>query len=115
VAWDTPLPSFITSTQYLTRYMDNLSRTYTTFAEFNAGTKNGVSVNYTNGDPVDGDITLGGGGYGDWCQPDLTLAQVDLPKSGVANALTVIPASGTSPGYALPAPEIMLPVSHLPK
>jgi hypothetical protein len=102
VAWNTPLPSFITSTQYLTRYMDNLSQTYTTYTEFDAGTKSGISVNHTTPPlvPDDGDITLGGGGSGDWCQPDLTLAQVDLPKSGVANALTVIPASGTSPGYA---------------
>lgn len=38
-----------------------------------------------------GEITLGAGGKGDWCAPDLTIAAVNLPKSGVANAVSAIP------------------------
>jgi hypothetical protein len=100
VSWTTPFTSSVSSTAYLTRYLDNLTYIETTYAQFDAGTKSGTSVNYTGGSPTDGEITLGGGGHGDWCTPDLTLAQVDLPKSGVANALTAIPATSENPGYA---------------
>jgi len=34
---------------------------------------------------------LGAGGSGDWCSPNLTISAVDLPKNGVANAISAIP------------------------
>ena len=37
-----------------------------------------------------GEITLGSGGAGAWCSPELTIAALDLPKSGAANAVTAI-------------------------
>ncbi|MEK9201307.1 MAG: hypothetical protein AAB909_05040, partial [Patescibacteria group bacterium] len=96
ISWSSPFLSSVSSTQYLTRYLDNLAFTETTQAQFDAGTKQGVATTNVSG----GEIVLSGGGHGDWCQPDLTLAQVDLPKNGVANALTAIPATASSPGYA---------------
>lgn len=86
VSWDTPRPSSLSMTTYLSRYLENITYTETLFAEFNAGDQDGVTVTSTNG----GEIILGSGGSGDWCAPDLTLASVDLPKSGVANAITAI-------------------------
>ncbi|MDP2585654.1 MAG: hypothetical protein Q8P29_02120, partial [Candidatus Levybacteria bacterium] len=40
-------------------------------------------------DTAGGEVTLGAGGHGNWCAPgDYVLAQMDLPKSGVANAIS---------------------------
>ncbi|MCX6793908.1 MAG: hypothetical protein NTY06_02270, partial [Candidatus Gottesmanbacteria bacterium] len=42
-------------------------------------------------DTWDGEVTLGAGGKGDWCEPNLSIAALDLPKNGVANAVSAIP------------------------
>lgn len=84
VSWDKPLPSTVSSQAYLTRF-GNLTFTQTTESELNQGTKNGVVVTNTAG----GEVVLGAGGGGDWCSPSQSiLAQFDLPKNGVANALS---------------------------
>lgn len=90
VSWSSPIPSSVTTDSYLTRHK-NFSHIETTVADFTAGISNqsttGVTITNTNG----GEIILGaGGGNGDWCQPNLTLAQLDLPKNGVANAVSAI-------------------------
>ncbi len=71
---------------YLTRYLDNLIFTQTLQSEFDFGTKMGTITTNTTG----GEITLGAGGYGDWCNPNLNLGSLDLPKNGVANAISAI-------------------------
>ena len=86
VSWNTPLPNQVQAVMYLTRYLDNLNYVQTTEAEFNTGTKTGTVVTNTAG----GEVTLAGGGSGNWCEPDLSISALDLPKSGVANALTAI-------------------------
>ena len=86
VSWTTPLPNQIVSEFYLSRYLDNLNYVQTTEAEFNTGTKTGTVVTNTAG----GEVTLAAGGSGNWCAPDLSISALDLPKSGVANALTAI-------------------------
>jgi type II secretory pathway pseudopilin PulG len=87
VSWGTPLATSIQSTIYLMR-LDNITYVETTEAQFNNGTKTGVAVTNTSG----GEITLGGGGQGDWCQPATPSGSLvlDLPKNGAANALTAI-------------------------
>jgi len=86
ISWTIPHASSIQSEFYLTRYKDNLSYTETTEAQFLLGDALDTAV--VNN--LDGEIILGSGGGGDWCAPDLTLSTLDLPKSGVANALTAI-------------------------
>lgn len=86
ISWNTPLPSNVQTTIYLTR-TDNLSYTETTDLQFNKGVPGGTSVIKTYGD---GEIILGSGGQGDWCKPNLSLQQLDLPKSGAANGLWAI-------------------------
>lgn len=86
VSWTTPRSSSATSTGYLTRYLDNLTLVQTTESDFTAGTLTGTAVTNTAG----GEVILGAGGYGDWCNPNLTIGSLDLPKSGVANAITAI-------------------------
>ena len=90
VSWGTPLSTSIQSTIYLMR-LDNITYVETTEAQFNNGTKTGVAVTNTSG----GEITLGGGGQGDWCQPATPSGSLvlDLPKNGVANALAAIEGS----------------------
>lgn len=90
VSWTNPIPSSVTADSYLTRHK-NLSHIETTVTDFTPGLSNssttGVAITNSSG----GEIVLGaGGGNGDWCQPNLTLAQLDLPKSGVANAISAI-------------------------
>lgn len=85
LSWSLPLPSSVQSSFYLTRF-DNLSYTQTTFADFDAGVKNGVVVTNTAG----GEVVLGAGGGGNWCEPSLNITPLDLPKQGVANAVTAI-------------------------
>ena len=96
VSWGTPLATSVSSSLYLTRYLDNLTDGDDTKAQFDQGITAGTAV--TEAD--DGEVVLSGGGHGDWCKPDLTLAQADLPKNGVANAVSAIPATETVPGYA---------------
>jgi len=86
VSWLTPLPTSITSTLYLTRYLDNATYIQTIEADFNTGEHTNTTVTNDNG----GEVTLGLGGGGNWCAPELTIATLDLPKGGVANSLTAI-------------------------
>ena len=81
VSWTQPQSSSVSSTTYLTRYLDNLTFTETTEAEFSAGTLTDVAVTNTNG----GEVVLGSGGFGDWCRPsDYIVGNLDLPNSGDA-------------------------------
>lgn len=90
VSWSSPIPLSVSAVSYLTRHINQL-RQETTVADFTPGATNsattGIAITSTNG----GEIVLGaGGGGGDWCAPTLTLATLDLPKSGVANAISAI-------------------------
>lgn len=86
VSWSTPHASSVATTTYLSRYINNAIYTQTTQADFNAGTKTGVTVTNTSG----GEVVLGAGGNGDWCAPAPVVASFDLPKQGVANAISAI-------------------------
>lgn len=92
LSWNSPLFSSITSTLYLTRYI-NASYTETTQAQFNTGiTKNGIAITNNNG----GEATLGAGnGNGnDWCAPgNSVLAKADLPGNGVTIAISATSSS----------------------
>jgi hypothetical protein len=85
VSWNTPLLSSVTSTLYLSRFINN-SLIQTTEADFSAGTHADTITTNTAG----GEVTLGAGGSGNWCDPNLSIAGLDLPKNGVANAITAI-------------------------
>jgi type II secretory pathway pseudopilin PulG len=86
VSWGLPIVSSVIESFYITR-LTNISWIQTTQADFDGGTKNGVITT----DTWDGEVTLGAGGKGDWCGPNLSIAAVNLPKSGVANAVSAIP------------------------
>ncbi len=101
ISWTMPYVSSINSTLYLTR-TKNQTFTHTTQADFNAGTASNSAVVSSGGSLTDGQVQLAasvgsGGGIGsggpssDWCVPNLSITALDLPKSGVANAISAIP------------------------
>ncbi len=87
VSWPGTITRSVVSTVYLTRYLGNATWVQTTKAEFDTGTKNSVTTTSVSG----GEIALGAGGKADWCAPNLSIAALDLPKNGVANAISAVP------------------------
>ena len=95
ISWSTPRNSSIDHVTYMTRFRDNLSYIETTKTQFNNDPTHlslfdkTTAVN-TSGSliPDDGEIDMGLGGLSDWCNPNLSITVFDLPKSGVANAIS---------------------------
>lgn len=86
VTWGSPYPSSVSSVMYLTRYLNNSAHLQTSFSDFIAGSASGTAVVNNNG----GEVVLGAGGRADWCNPNLSITALDLPKSGVANSISAI-------------------------
>ncbi len=87
IAWNQPFPSAVQSDFYLTRYLENETYIQTRKVEdFDTGTLTDVITTQDD----DGEVTLGAGGSGSWCAPSTPVEELDLPKNGVANALTAI-------------------------
>lgn len=85
VSWTLPYSSSVTSTMYVTRFINNAANTQTSVADFNLGTQSSTVVTNQSG----GEITLGaGGGGGDWCNPTLSITTVDLSRQGVPTAIS---------------------------
>ncbi len=90
VSWSQPLISRLTSTTYVTRYLDNLSFTHSTLTDFEqAGhvNQNTVIVSApTEEEPDNAFIRLSplGTGRGNWCEPNPSFVEFDL--SGQAQA-----------------------------
>lgn len=86
ISWGQPYVSSVNSSLYITRYLENNSFIQTSAADFDTGSKSGTTVTNTSG----GEVILGAGGQGDWCNPNLSIAALNLPKSGVVNTLSAI-------------------------
>lgn len=85
VLWQALATSTVGTTLYLSRFT-NETYTETSQADFEAGTPTDVVITNTAG----GEVTLAAGGNADWCEPELTINPVNLPKQGVANGVTAI-------------------------
>jgi len=86
VSWSSPRPSSVESILFIAR-TDNVSYLETTDVDFEDGDKGGTSVVKSYGN---GEIILGSGGQGHWCSPNISQTTLDLPKNGVANAISAI-------------------------
>ncbi len=86
ISWNTPRFSLVEERMFITRYRDNLAYIQTTKSDFDTGDFVGTNAVNNSG----GEVVLGSGGKASWCGPTLTIAALDLPKNGVANALTAI-------------------------
>jgi hypothetical protein len=89
VSWGLPLFSEEFIELYLTRYQENLSIIHTTTDDFLelGHVRENVDVTSLDG----GALKLGvsGSGFSNWCEPS-AITELDLPKNGVARALTAI-------------------------
>lgn len=85
VSWSGLYPGSLTQNQYFSRYPHNNTWLQTYDTDFNKGKLTGTVVTKM----YDGEVTLGAGGHGDWCKPAYD-TQLDLPRQGVANAVTAI-------------------------
>jgi type II secretory pathway pseudopilin PulG len=98
LSWNVPKESSISSTEYLTRYLDNLSYEETSEAQFSLGTLETVAVTNNNG----GEVVLGAGGNADWCKPsDFIQAELDLPQNGAVRDVKAVEGkafTGTNSG-----------------
>ncbi len=90
ISWDQPLISSLTSSLYMTRYLDNLSLIHTTVADFeqtgHVVDNIEIILDPTVEEPDNAYIQLSpfGTGRGNWCEPDPNFVQFDL--SGQAEA-----------------------------
>lgn len=75
VSWIKPLAASVTSTTYLTRYLDNLSFVQTTLADFTSDTRVNTDVTNTSG----GEVQLGLNTKAKWCSPEFSSTTIDLP------------------------------------
>ncbi|MBP7967315.1 type II secretion system protein [Candidatus Woesebacteria bacterium] len=82
VSWANPIASTLSSSLYLSRYLDNAAYTQTTKADFDTGTKSNVQTTNTAG----GEVTLATNVKGKWCEPQLAPVTIDLP--GIPRAVT---------------------------
>lgn len=98
VSWTTPIASFVRADYYLMRF-ENRTWLQTLVSDFTPGVQSGTTITDTGG----GEIILASGGQAlsDWCEPALTLSSIDLPKSGVANAISADVGAGTSPNQVI--------------
>ena len=89
VSWNTPFAASVETSLILTRHT-NIQKIFTTDTDFLPGILTHVAIKKI----IDGEIVLGStGGKGDWCNPSLSLTQLDLPKQGVAKAIAAIPGN----------------------
>lgn len=97
VSWTVPRETSLSTTLYLSRF-DNDVYQETTEDQFENGSLEGTEITNTAG----GELTLGTGGHGDWCRPtDFIVGQLDLPHTGDARDVKVIPGkafTGTHTG-----------------
>lgn len=88
VSWNKPYSSSVSSSTYLTRYLNNTTFTDTSEADFNriGSVRNGTIILNNQG----GEIALPSKGTGLWCTPNITASTLDLPKNGVAKPISAI-------------------------
>ncbi len=80
ISWSNPIPSNITSTMYLTRYLENGAYQQTTKAEFDTGILSNLQTTLDN----DGEIKLASNTKAKWCDPHLSPVTIDLPGKPIA-------------------------------
>ncbi len=75
VSWNNTIPTSVSTTFYLTRYVGNTNIVQTTQADFTAGIISGVQVTNVNG----GEVKLANNNKAKWCSPELSQTTIDLP------------------------------------
>lgn len=90
VSWNSPFAVSVTTTTYLARFTNKFYQ-QTTTTDFNSGTNTGTIVLSTPNSSLanDGQIQLGAGGTGNWCNPNQTpIVKFDLTGQSVPTAIS---------------------------
>lgn len=93
ISWTIPYASSISSTLYLTRYLDNLVYLQTTQADFNTDTLNQLSVTNTAG----GEVQISNNTKAKWCLPSFASSTIDLPDGPPVAVSATASATVTTP------------------
>ncbi len=75
VSWNNVIPTNVSTTFLLSRYVGNTSTVQTTQADFNAGVLNSVQTTTVNG----GEVKLANNNKAKWCSPEISQTTIDLP------------------------------------
>lgn len=92
VSWTLPRVASVSSTIYVTNFLENAANIKTTQTEFNTGTKQNVQTTNTSG----GEITLGLN-KAKWCSPDFANSNIDLPDGPPVAVAATSSASVSTP------------------
>ncbi len=95
IIWNQPLVSNLTTTVFITRYLDNLSFTHTNFGDFDTEghIANSVTIisdpNQEEPDNAIVQLSPWGTGRGNWCEPNPEFLEMDLPGQAQASGVMV--------------------------
>lgn len=99
ISWKTPYASSIQSVLYFTRYLDNLSYTHSTMAEFNLGVLTQTQTTNVSG----GEVMLSTNTKAKWCSPAFSSATIDLPDGPPVAVDATASASVATPNDVIAA------------
>lgn len=87
ISWSSMFPSSVSSTIYLAR-LTSKAWVQTTSDDFISGTPTNTTVTNERG----GEVQLGAGGHGNWCNPETSLQfALNLPGQGITQAISAVP------------------------
>lgn len=89
ITWNQPFTTSISSTFYLTRYLDNAQIIETSVNDFDQGTQTAVTAESPSGNngSDDGQVLLSGGGTKEWCAPETPQVEYNLAGQGEAKGV----------------------------
>ncbi len=97
VSWTQPRPTSITSSLYITRYLDNGAFIQTTQAQFDTGTKINTATTDTGG----GEVQMSNNNKAKWCSPEFSTGTIDLPDGPPVAVSATASASTNNPNDAI--------------
>lgn len=99
ITWNIPYASSLSSTVYLSRYLDNLVYLQTTKADFDSDTLIQLSTTNTSG----GEVQISNNTKAKWCLPSFASSSIDLPDGPPVAVSATASASISTPNDVLVA------------
>ncbi len=99
VSWTQPKATSISSSFYMTRYLDNGAFIDTTQAQFDLGTKTNTSTTNVSG----GELQMANNTKAKWCSPEFSTSTIDLPDGPPIAVAATASASIVNPNDAVVA------------
>lgn len=99
VSWTQPKATSISSSFYMTRYLDNGAFIDTTQAQFDQGTKTNTTTTNVSG----GEVQMANNTKAKWCSPEFSSSTIDLPDGPPIAVAATASASIVNPNDAVVA------------